>query len=98
MKELAEILDAYDTLTTAGARCALATVVAVQGSSYRKPGARMLIAEDGRCWGGVSGGCLERDVARRALGVMETNRPIICRYDTADEKQDGGGTAGPGVA
>jgi len=46
----------------------------------------MLVTEDGRTWGGVSGGCLERDVAARARGVIATGRPIICRYDTGDDE------------
>ena len=46
----------------------------------------MLIAEDGRIWGGVSGGCLDRDVAARGRGVISTGRPIVCRYDTGDDE------------
>jgi xanthine dehydrogenase accessory factor len=93
MKELADILAAFDALCAAGRPAALATVVGVEGSAYRRPGARMLVAADGRTWGGVSGGCLERDVARRARGVIETGRPVRCRYDTADD-----GAIAPGAA
>jgi xanthine/CO dehydrogenase XdhC/CoxF family maturation factor len=53
----------------------------------------MLVAEDGRSWGGVSGGCLERDVARRARGVVDTGRPVRCCYDTADDEAITPGTA-----
>jgi xanthine/CO dehydrogenase XdhC/CoxF family maturation factor len=87
MKELIEITAAFDALCGENKPCALATVIAVEGSSYRLPGARMLVAADGRTWGGVSGGCLERDVARRALGVIETGRPVRCRYDTGDDEE-----------
>src|SRR5690242_19755077 len=85
MKELLDIVAAFEMLCAAGKPAALATVIGVEGSSYRRPGARMLVTEDGRTWGGVSGGCLERDVAARARGVIATGRPIICRYDTGDD-------------
>src|SRR5947208_3143269 len=86
MKEFSEIVAAFDALSAAGKSAALATVIGVEGSSYRRPGARMLIAEDGRIWGGVSGGCLERDVAARGRGVIATGRAIVCRYDTGDDE------------
>lgn len=88
MREFAQIVDAFEELTTDGKPAALATVVAVGGSSYRRPGARMLVAADGRTWGGISGGCLERDVARRARGVIEQNEPVLCRYDTTESPDD----------
>lgn len=86
MREWHDILAAYRSLAADGKPCALATVVGVEGSAYRRPGARMLIAEDGRTWGGVSGGCLERDVAERARGVIAAGRPYLHRYDTSDEE------------
>ncbi len=66
------------TLTTA----ALATVVKVEGSAYRRPGARMLIFSDGFRLGTISGGCLEADVAARAVKIMTTNTPGVIRYDS----------------
>jgi xanthine dehydrogenase accessory factor len=63
----------------------LATVVSIEGSSYRRPGARMLITESGETTGVLSGGCLERDVAERALKVMETGQGVVVRYDTTNE-------------
>ena len=97
MKQLETIVQAFDSLCGEGQSAALATVVGVQGSSYRVPGARMLIAADGRTWGGVSGGCLERDVARRGRSVIDTGKPRLCRYDTSDEEQqeEGGSAAAP---
>jgi len=53
----------------------------------------MLVAADGRTWGGVSGGCLERDVSRRARNVIATQIPIICMYDTSDELDEIGDEA-----
>ncbi len=61
---------------------ALATVVHVEASSYRRPGARMLIMEDGSWIGGISGGCLEGDVLRKAKQTMMDKKARIFRYDT----------------
>jgi xanthine/CO dehydrogenase XdhC/CoxF family maturation factor len=87
MKEVSEIVRAFGELCAAGKSAALATVVAVEGSSYRRPGARMLIAEDGRTWGNVSGGCLDRDVILRARGIIASQIPIVCRYETTDDEE-----------
>lgn len=65
----------------------LATVVAVSGSSYRKPGARMLMGEDGWLAGGVSGGCLETDIVRKAFFRTST-APCVLRYDSTGEGPD----------
>ena len=64
---------------------ALATVVYVEGSSYRKPGARMLIGALGRIAGSVSGGCLERDVVSRGLAVILSGEKQLAVYDTSDQ-------------
>jgi len=93
VKELSQITQGFASLCASGKPAALATVIAVEGSSYRRPGAKMLIAEDGRTWGGVSGGCLERDVARRGRGVIETGRSVRCKYDTTDDEELAGGAA-----
>jgi xanthine/CO dehydrogenase XdhC/CoxF family maturation factor len=60
----------------------LATVVDVQGSSYRLPGAKMLITETGETFGTVSGGCLEADLLERAKEVIKTSIPQVFLYDT----------------
>lgn len=85
MKELREILLAYPHLEAQGIPAALATVVAVSGSSYRRPGARMLMTADGPLAGGVSGGCLESDVFQRACQVMEQGKPDLVTYDTTED-------------
>lgn len=90
MKESSTILEGFDTLCREGKGGALATVIRVAGSSYRRPGARMLLAADGRTWGGVSGGCLERDVIRRARNLIGGTATAIARYDTSDEQEDFG--------
>jgi xanthine/CO dehydrogenase XdhC/CoxF family maturation factor len=84
MTDLDRILPLWRELETAGADYVLATVVEVQGSSYRRPGACMLLAPDGRRAGTVSGGCLEAQVASRAWWLT-ANGPTIQRYSTAEE-------------
>lgn len=69
----------------AGMPAALATVVEVEGSSYRRPGARRLMLADGTVAGSVSGGCLEEDVAERGRRVLANGRPELAVYDTAAE-------------
>src|ERR1700727_1086171 len=59
----------------------LATVVATAGSTYRKPGARMLIMADGRYLGLLSGGCLEADLKIHAQQVMDSGVPRAVEYD-----------------
>lgn len=85
MKEINDIITAYDQAQQQGRQTALATVVQVEGSSYRRPGARMLIREDGRLTGAISGGCLEGDALRKALLVMARQQPMLVTYDTMDE-------------
>lgn len=61
---------------------ALATLVRAHGSSYRRPGARMMIAADGTVAGSLSGGCLEEEVIARALQVLQTGAPAWMEFDT----------------
>ena len=85
VKELQSIIDAYKTLEQRGTQVALATVVNVTGSAYRRPGARMLIAADGQTAGSVSGGCLERDVLNQAQRVLQWNKPRVVTYDSMSD-------------
>ena len=61
---------------------AMATVMKVRGSSYRRPGARMLMSADGRTAGMISGGCLENDARERAHEVIATGKPVLITYDS----------------
>lgn len=63
----------------------LATLVSVEGSSYRRPGARMLVPRRGRRIGSISGGCLEEDVIAHAKKVAAAGQPLLVVYDTAAE-------------
>ena len=85
MKEIRDILKAFDEAQKLGKQTALATVVHVEGSSYRRPGARMLIQDDGQLTGAISGGCLEGDALRKALLVMTEKRSRLVTYDTMDD-------------
>lgn len=87
MTDLENILPLWHELETAGADYVLATVVDVEGPSYRRPGARMLLAKDGRRVGTVSGGCLEAEVAKRAWWLTESG-PVVERYSTAADDGD----------
>jgi xanthine/CO dehydrogenase XdhC/CoxF family maturation factor len=59
----------------------LATLVSVEGSSYRRAGARLLIADDGRYAGAISGGCLEAELIRKARWSVR-NGAIVQRFST----------------
>ncbi|PWT97570.1 MAG: XshC-Cox1 family protein [Bacteroidetes bacterium] len=94
MKEIKAIVDAYTTIDFNKNRAALATVVRVEGSSYRRTGARMLVKDDGTYLGGISGGCLEGDALKRCRMAIEANEPSIITYDTT---QDDGYQIGAGL-
>ena len=85
MKEIRDIIKAYEEAKREGKQTALATVVHVEGSSYRRPGARMLIEDDGQLTGAISGGCLEGDALRKALLVITERRSKLVTYDTMDD-------------
>ncbi len=63
----------------------LATLVTAEGSSYRRPGARLLVRADGSRIGSISGGCLEEDVLERARRVAASGAPETVVYDTTSE-------------
>ena len=85
MKEFKTILEAFKKVDFTQRKSALATVVKVRGSSYRSPGARMLITDDGKWIGSISGGCLEGDALRKARQVMMSKVPMTVTYDTREE-------------
>lgn len=91
MKEINDIIQAYHKAKTEGKKTALATVVKVEGSSYRQPGARMLVTEDGELTGAISGGCLEGDALKKALLAIHQQQNKLITYDTSnDEDSDFG--------
>jgi xanthine dehydrogenase accessory factor len=85
MKEIIDIVSAYEKAVKENKKTALATVVLVEGSAYRRAGARMLITEDGQLTGAISGGCLEGDALRKARMVIMQQEPLLVTYDTMDD-------------
>ena len=86
MKEIREIINAYNKARINEKRLALATLVHLNGSSYRRPGARMIVDEEGQLTGAISGGCLEGDALRKAVFCIHTQTPKLVVYDTSDEE------------
>ena len=83
MPEISRILAAL--AAAPGEAAALATLVRVEGSSYRRPGARLLVLGNGLRTGSISGGCLEDDVVLRAQRVLSSGKPETAIYDTTSE-------------
>ncbi|TXG35169.1 XdhC family protein [Seonamhaeicola maritimus] len=79
--ELQQIIQAAIQNQASGNKSVLATVVDLEGSSYRKPGVRMLLTDDGEMIGAVSGGCVEKEVLRRAQTVFTTGQSKVMVYD-----------------
>jgi len=88
LKEREQILDLWRGVRARGGSAVLVTVVKTLGSSYRRPGARLLIAEGGQRAGSISGGCLEEDVVKRAWWLSEKG-PVVRRYDTTPDGEIG---------
>ena len=86
MKELQNILKAFEQNKNSGQYTAIATLVKAQGSTYRRPGARMLMTSQGKMVGSLSGGCLEGDVFEQAQAVMTSGKSIVVQYDTMSDE------------
>lgn len=87
MNELLALLRAYEALKHSGKTGALATIVKVRGSTYRRPGARMLIDDTGKTIGTVSGGCLETDVVEKAKTIVASGQAQTAVYDMTAEDE-----------
>ena len=79
--ELKHIFTSYEAANSQGIKSVLATVVALDGSSYRRPGVRMLLLENGQMTGAVSGGCVEKEILRQAQSVFHSGITKIMVYD-----------------
>lgn len=79
--ELKNIIKAYLRARNANIKSVLATVVALEGSSYRRPGVRMLMSAEGEFTGAVSGGCVEKEIWRQAQDVFISGTPRMMTYD-----------------
>jgi xanthine/CO dehydrogenase XdhC/CoxF family maturation factor len=80
-RETERLLAAIHGARSAGKRAAIATVVRVRGSAYRREGTRIVVMEDGSYECLLSGGCLEPAVAAAASRVIETGTPVVAEYD-----------------
>jgi xanthine dehydrogenase accessory factor len=80
MKSLTQILQR--ACTERGKLWALATLVRTHGSTYRKAGARLLVDARGETTGVLSGGCLEKEIAKHGQGVIATGEPALLHFDT----------------
>lgn len=97
MKEIKSILKFFKDGQSTGEQCALAQVVRVEGSSYRREGARMIVFESGIFEGGISGGCLEGDALKRSQLAILKQEPTIITYDTSKEMEIGIGLGCNGI-
>jgi xanthine dehydrogenase accessory factor len=84
VKELDDLLAAHVSARRNGELCLLATLVKVEGSSYRQAGARMLLTQGGGRTGGMSGGCLEGEIQKKAWWLTERG-PVLQKYQTSGE-------------
>ena len=85
MKEIRNIIASYDEVDWATEKAALATVVSVEESAYRRIGARMFVKSSGDWIGGISGGCLEGDALKRAQIAIHKDKPSVVVYDTMED-------------
>ena len=85
MRELRDIVAAFQRLRESGEKGVLASAVHTEGSTYRRRGARVLVLPDDRMIGLISGGCLEGDLLEHARSVRDSGKPRIVRYDMRPE-------------
>ena len=81
LHELKNIIWSAKIAKQQGIKTVLASVVHLEGSSYRRPGVRMSVQENGKMIGAVSGGCVEKEIVRQAQSVFESNIPKLMEYD-----------------
>lgn len=89
MKEIRSILALVAAKEASKEKYAIAQVVNVEGSSYRREGARMIVFESGIYEGGISGGCLEGDTLKRSQLAILKQEPSLVRYDTSKDQEIG---------
>ncbi|MDQ0218754.1 XdhC family protein [Peribacillus cavernae] len=86
MNELKMVYSAIGKARDEGQKVAMATVVAVKGSAYRRPGARMIVVEGEQSVGMLGGGCFDTDVKEIAMEVLNTEVPKLRLYNMADDE------------
>jgi xanthine/CO dehydrogenase XdhC/CoxF family maturation factor len=85
VNELAAVVREGRAAVQRGLPTVLATLVATRGSSYRRPGARMLVTSEGWRAGSISGGCLEADITRQAAFLVSHGQALVRSYDTSED-------------
>ncbi len=84
-RENERLLQAIRQARASGEPAALAMVVRIRGSAYRREGTRMFVRQDGSYECALSGGCLEPAVAEAAARVIATGEPVVVSYDLAND-------------
>lgn len=79
--EFLKIIESYKRSVEKNLRTVIATIVHVEGSSYRKEGTQMLIDESYNITGALSGGCVEQEVVRQSISVFSSHCPKVFKYD-----------------
>jgi xanthine dehydrogenase accessory factor len=87
--EMKSIVDLWKRSRERGEEVYLATVVHVHGSSYRKPGARMLVTSGGERAGTISGGCLEAEVSKKIIWLTSKGRVVETYRSSFDDDNEG---------
>jgi len=84
-----EVLKEATRLLGSGKRLALCTVIEKKGSGPRTPGAKMIVAEDGRTFGTIGGGTFERALINESLKALQEGRPRKTVFNLAKEEKEG---------
>jgi xanthine/CO dehydrogenase XdhC/CoxF family maturation factor len=84
-QHMRDVLEYIDERTSEGEQIAVATVVSAAGSTPRPVGAKLVVTKSGKMQGSVSGGCVEGDVFRTAMDVIESGTPQLVHYGISDE-------------
>lgn len=95
MSELIRIGRALGAVLRAGEPCWLASLIGIEGSAYRRPGARLLFGRDGALAGAISGGCVDRDVVRTGAWACRRGA-IVRRFDERADELEAGSRTGCG--
>jgi len=86
MDEIDALIDAYSKGLENNRKMVLATLIRVEGSHYRRMGAKVLFTEEHPIAGTISGGCMERDLQTYVKMVLKEKKPRIVTYDTTSEE------------
>ncbi|WP_167615146.1 XdhC family protein [Maribellus sediminis] len=79
--ELKQLFETVHTWQKQGKKAVFVSVVALDGTSYRRPGVRMVVGEDGETVGAISGGCVENEIIRQAQSVLKKGKAKVMSYD-----------------